>query len=373
MILKSIQLKNFRKHKIISLDFSDRLNYIIGGNGQGKTTILEAVFYLCTTRSHNTKSDSEAVSFSENEFEITGKFRGMTESNTRVHYVLNQNKKSYFKDNKQVARASDVIGKFPVVLLSPEDHSITQGSPSERRRFVDSVISQANETYLRNLIDYNKVLKQRSSLLNQLRETRNNLPGRILEELQAWSSVLVQTGSYLIKQRKKFIDGFIEYVTDSYGVIMDTAEKPGIEYSFLNDYKNFDIEDEFKRQLEERKEEEIARGTNLIGPQRDDFIFSIDGYNLKTFGSQGQHKTFQVVLRFAEFFYLKELTGTEPIFLLDDVFGELDAGRAGRISEYLTGVGQAIITVTDLADLSLLKRNEPDRLIKLYEGEVVYA
>jgi len=370
MILKSIQLKNFKKHKNISLDFSNRLNYIVGGNAQGKTTILEAIFYLCTTRCHNSKSDSEAVAFNENEFEIRGNFQGMTENNSRVYYSLNQNRKYYFKENKQVTRASDIVGKFPVVLLSPEDHSITQGSPAERRKFVDSVISQSNETYLRNLIDYNKILKQRSSLLNQLRDARNKV---LLEELQAWSSVLVQTGSYLIKQRKRFIDEFNEYVTGSYEVIMGYEEKPFIEYSFFNDYKRDDIEGKFRRQLEERKEEEIARGTNLVGPQRDDFIFSIYGNNLKTYGSQGQHKTFQVVLRFAEFFYLKEITGTEPIFLLDDVFGELDAQRAAKISDYLTGVGQAFITVTDLSDFSFLRRNESDKVIKLNQGQVIYA
>jgi DNA replication and repair protein RecF len=370
MILKSIQLKNFRKHKNISIDFSERLNYIVGENGQGKTTILESIFYLCTTKSHNSKSDTEVVAFNENEFEIMGKFRGITENNSRVYYTLSQNRKYYFKDDKQVSRAADVIGKFPVVLLSPEDHSITQGSPSDRRRFVDSVISQANETYLSNLIDYNKILKQRSALLNQLKETRNKI---FFDELQAWSSVLIQTGSYLIKQRKKFLKEFSDYVSGSYEVIMGSEEKPFVEYSFLNGYKRDDIEDEFKRQLQERREEEIIRGTNLIGPQRDEFIFSIDNCNLKIYGSQGQHKTFQVVLRFAEFFYLKELTGTEPIFLLDDVFGELDAKRAERISDYLTRVGQAFITVTDLADFSFLKRNEMDKIIKLSGGELKYA
>src|SRR5690606_2278116 len=115
-----------------------------------------------------------------------------------------------------------------------------------------------------------------------------------LDELQAWSSVLVQTGSYLIRQRMKFVKEFSEYICESYDIIMGSEEKPSVQYSFLNDYRDNDIEDEFKRQVEERKEEEIIRGTNLIGPQRDDFIFSIEGNNLKTFGSQGQHKTFQV-------------------------------------------------------------------------------
>lgn len=369
MILKSIQLRNFRKHKNIYLDFSEGLNYIVGGNGLGKTTILEAIFYLCTTKSFNSK-DSEAVTFNQNEFEIMGNFYGITENNSRVYYSLDQNKRYYFKDEKPVTRAADIIGKFPVVLLSPLDHSITQGSPGDRRKFVDSVISQSSETYLNNLLDYNRILKQRSSLLNQLKETKNKM---LLDELHAWSSVLSQTGSYLIRQRKKFVEDFLGYINRSYEEIMNSDEKPFIEYSYLNSYKGEDIEEEFSRQIIDKREEEIIRGLNLVGPHRDDFIFFIDEKNLKTYGSQGQHKTFQVALRFAEFFYLKEITGTEPVFLLDDVFGELDAQRAGKISEYLTKVGQAFITVTDLADFSFLKRNEKDKVIRLHNDEVKYA
>src|SRR5690606_36595830 len=188
-------------------------------------------------------------------------FYGITENNSRVYYSLDQNKRYYFKDEKPVTRAADIIGKFPVVLLSPLDHSITQGSPGDRRKFVDSVISQSSETYLNNLLDYNKILKQRSSLLNQLRETRNKM---FTEELNAWSSVLSQTGSYLIRQRKKFTQDFIEYINRSYEQIMGSEEKPLIEYSFLNGYKDDDIEEEFKKQLNEKRDEEIIRGMNLI-------------------------------------------------------------------------------------------------------------
>ena len=154
---------------------------------------------------------------------------------------------------------------------------------------------------------------------------------------------------------------------------MNNMEAPEILYSYLDGYLSDNIEEEFERQLSKRREEEIVRGTNLVGPQRDEFIFSINGKNLKTYGSQGQHKTFQVALRFAEFFYLNEIIGTEPIFLLDDVFGELDAYRAQKISEYLKEVGQAFITVTDLSDFSFLRRNETDRVIKIKSGEVTYA
>jgi DNA replication and repair protein RecF len=119
--------------------------------------------------------------------------------------------------------------------------------------------------------------------------------------------------------------------------------------------------------------EEIRRGTNLVGPHRDDFIFRINGRDLKKYGSQGQHKTFQIILRFAEYFYLKETIGREPIFLMDDVFGELDAYRAGKISEHLIDLGQAFITLTDFSNFAYLKKSDSDKVIKVFNGKTVYA
>jgi DNA replication and repair protein RecF len=370
MILSSIQLRNFRSHKNTTLNLSPRVNYIIGGNGQGKTSVIEAIFYLCTTKSHCAKIDREAVSFNEESFEITGRFRGATVNKVDARYSINENKKYYFRDEKRITRIIDIIGKFPVVLLTPDDHAITQGAPRERRKFIDSVISQASETYLRNLLEYNKTLRQRSALLSRIKEFKDK---KTSEELEAWSSILVRTGSYIIRQRKQFIEIFDEYINQSYKAIMEGEEKPSISYIHLEGYTGNEVEREFERLLIRRKEEEKARGTNLVGPQRDDFIFDINGYNLKTYGSQGQHKTFQVALRFAEFFYLKEITGITPIFLLDDIFGELDTNRASKISQYLTGVGQAFITSTDLSNLTFLKKGRSDMVIRLKAGEVTYA
>jgi DNA replication and repair protein RecF len=134
------------------------------------------------------------------------------------------------------------------------------------------------------------------------------------------------------------------------------------------------LEDCFEKILNEKAEDEIRRGTNLVGPHRDDFIFDINGISLKSYGSQGQHKTFQTVLRFAEFFYLKDKTGNIPIFLLDDVFGELDAERAAAISNYLSTVGQAIITLTDFGNSSFLKKGKEDKVIRIsMDGNITYA
>ena len=369
MILIEINLKNFRSHKETIIQFSEKLNFIVGGNGQGKTSILESVFYLCTTKSHNS-SDNEVVRFNESEFEINGSFENLTGNNVRVFYSLKENKKYYFKDNKQITRFADIIGEFPVVILTPADHAITQGSPADRRKFVDSVISQASDIYLNTLLDYNKTLRQRSSLLFQIKENRNN---NLTSELYVWTQRLVELGTEIIRYRKKFINEFEAYVKDSYKALMDIEEQPEIYYSFLEDYKGEDIEGRFKTLILDRGEEEIKKAQNLVGPQRDDFIFETNRLNLKTFGSQGQHKTFQVVLRFAEFFYLKEITGKSPIFLLDDVFGELDANRAAKISEYLRQVGQAVITLTDFGNFSFLQRNEEDKVIKLNGGKIIYA
>jgi DNA replication and repair protein RecF len=370
MFLSSICLKNIRRHTDIKIEFADKLNYIVGGNGVGKTTILESIYYLCTTKSCITSSDSEVVKIGETGFGIQGNFNSLTYDSVQINYSLNENKKAYILGSKQISKFSEIIGKFPVVLLSPADHSITQGSPAERRKFVDSVISQSSRTYLNHIFEYNKILKHRTYLLNRIRESNKEDDS----ELEAWNQKLINTGVEIIKHRKEFISEFKSYVDDSYLKILSEKEKPRIHYHYLGGMCVDNHADCFKQQLEQRQEDEIRRGNNLVGPHRDDFIFEINETNLKSYGSQGQHKTFQTVLRFAEFFYLKDKTGFSPLFLLDDVFGELDAERAAAISNYLSAVGQAFITLTDFANISFLKIRNEDKVIKISTvGSIAYA
>lgn len=370
MFLSSISLKNIRKHTDTRIEFTDKLNYIVGGNGVGKTTILEAIYYLCTTKSCVTTSDSEAVKIGEDRFNINGIFSGLTNDSVQIYYSIVDNKKTFLLSNKQINKFSDVIGKFPVVLLSPADHSITQGYPAERRRFVDSVISQASRTYLNLLLEYNRTLKQRSYLLNRIREN-----GRIEDqEIEAWNEKLVEVGTEIIKHRLSFVSEFVPYIKESFGKILGVKEEPGFSYYFLENNCEEDIESCFYSLLEKKREDEYRRATNLVGPHKDDFIFDINGMNLKSYGSQGQHKTFQTILRFAEYFYLKVKTGNNPIFLLDDVFGELDAERASAISEYLSTVGQAFITLTDFGNFAFLRTGKNDKIIKLKtDSKITYA
>ncbi len=370
MILNSVHLKNFRSHTDTKLNFSGELNFIIGGNGQGKTSILEAIYYLCTTKSCGSKSDSEVVNFSHDNFEVTGRFINITEDTARIFYSLLENKKYYFQNGKQIPRSADIIGKFPVVILTPADHSITQGAPADRRKFVDSVISQASNTYLKILLDYNKTLRHRSSLLTKIKEQRSKVK---MAELDAWTDKLISSGAELIRHRINFIEEFNIFVKESYKIIMEENEVPEIFYVFLDGYSGTDIESGFKELVNKKREEELRRASNLIGPHRDDFIFEINKMNLKNYGSQGQHKTFQTALRFAQFFYLNDRTGKTPLFLLDDVFGELDKNRSAKISEYLKHVGQAFITLTDFTNINFLNSSSRDCIIKLNNGQVEYA
>lgn len=211
MFLSSINLRNIRKHTDSRIDFTNKINYLIGGNGVGKTSVLEAIYYLSTTKSCVTSSDSEVAKLGENNFSIQGSFEGLTNDNVQVNYSGTDKKKTYILNSKHINKFSDIIGKFPVVLLSPADHTITQGYPADRRRFIDSVISQASKTYLHLLIEYNRIQKQRTSLLNRIRENNYKKDS----ELDAWNEKLVSTGVEIIKHRADFITEFEVYIRDS--------------------------------------------------------------------------------------------------------------------------------------------------------------
>lgn len=370
MVLSHIYLKNIRKHENLKVTFANKLNYIVGRNGVGKTTILESIYYLCTSKSCISKQDVEVLSFGKDSFEISGEFTELTRDNVKVMYSALENKKQYLLNHKPIQKAASVIGNFPVILLTPADRFITQGGPADRRKFVDSVISQSTKTYLKILLEYNRILKQRAYLLIKIRDGKNN---DTLLQLEAWTQKLMQNGIEIINYRKKFTEKFKSYISESYKRIMGSEEIPDVTYSYLGGYQGNELNEQFALSLNERKDDEIRRAANLVGPHRDEFIFLLDGKPLRSFGSQGQHKTFQVSLRFAEFFYIRDLTGKTPVFLLDDVFGELDANRTSKISSYLSEVGQAFITLTDFGNFSFLKTGSEDKIVKINNGSNAYA
>jgi DNA replication and repair protein RecF len=301
---------------------------------------------------------------------VKGDFNDSVNNSVRVTYSNDTNKKGLFIDDKQMYRASALIGKFPVVTLTLSDHSNTFGSPGDRRKFVDSVISQSNITYLDLLLEYNKTLRQRSSLLNQIRERGDRA---LLSELDTWTSVMIELGTELVKHRIDFVAEFNGFLKNAYYYIMGSDEVPEIYYAFYGETDKEKINDVYSENYNKEKENELRRGLNLIGPHRDEYYFKINDFELRKFGSQGQHKTFQIALRFAEFFYLKEKSNKTPIFLMDDIFGELDANRSRKISSYLSDIGQAFVTLTDLANIGFLNFGSRDKKMLVEGGKVSSA
>lgn len=376
MTLKSLELKNFRIYNNTKIDFSPNINYLIGGNGQGKTSLLEAIYFMCTTKNFKSASDTELMRFSGVDYSVEGLFTNITDDSVRIYYSAAENRRTYSLNNKIVSRTSEIIGRFPIVLLTPGDHDITQGTPADRRKFFDSVISQSGSNYLLNLIEYGKILKNRSSLLNTITYSfRNDL----LEELDAWDQKLVSVGSLIIIHRRNFVKQFLPFFFDAYKSVTKKDDIPGIKYSFLNnnnsssDMEPGDIEERFRTLLIQRKDEELKRAMNLVGPHRDEFIFALNNNQLRAFGSQGEHKTFQVALRFAQYFYLKEKLNRTPIILLDDVFGELEAKRASAISDHLQDLGQTFVTLTDFSNFSLFEKKSNNLIINIKDGTANYA
>jgi DNA replication and repair protein RecF len=308
--------------------------------------------------------------FGEQYFDAKGTLSDSVDNNVRIFFELEKGKKNFYLDDKTIYNSSAIIGKFPIVTLVQSDHAITQGAPADRRRFVDSVISQASHAYLEILLEFNKTLKQRSSLLTQIKENRNN---NLFDQLEAWTESLIITGSEIIKHRSNFAAEFNSYLADAYKHVIENIEIPHLEYFTISEIDGQNIHHKFREELNSKREDEIRRGMNLVGPHRDDYIFFIDDLELKRFGSQGQHKTFQISLRFGQFFFMKEKLNKTPIFLMDDVFGELDVFRAGKISEYLPQIGQTFITMTDLTKLENLNNNKENLLIKIENGKAAYA
>ena len=348
MKLQRLVLESFRNHKQTIVDCSLGVNLFLGDNGEGKTNILEGISYLCLSKSFFSVNDTIVMNIERNGFTASGMF--LSDGNiffeVRVMFDKQKNQKLITVNKTKIDKASSLIGRFPVVILSPEQSAITIGSPSDRRRFVDFVVSQSNRAYLECLIDYRRILKQRNKILSERLFSRKENDAA----LQSWNEQLVHVGAVLIKKRTEFIEDFQSLVINSYAKLTGTGEQPGITYlpSFECTSRDSDaIEAAFYQALQDHHQEEYRIGYSLVGPHRDEFLFQINKLDARSFASQGQHKTFLVALKLAEFFYLKEQCNETPILLLDDVLSEMDGRRSQQLLEATAELGQVFITSTD--------------------------
>lgn len=346
----TVDIENFRNHTRSTLMCADGVNAVIGDNGQGKTNIVEAISYLCLTKSFYASGDTVTLKIGEERFSIRGSFEsdGGVTRRVEAQYEKELGHKSILINGMAVETMSSVIGEFPVVVLSPEQGGITNGAPGERRKFLDIVIAQSSKAYLQELLEYRKILRQRNKILMEAKLARRDCS----ETLEPWGEALVETGSRLTYRRKQFVREFSHDILRSYKTIAGDRETPGIKYEPSVPAENAEsveaIKELFAEELRSKEGEEQRLGMTAVGPHRDEVELLIDGINVRKFASQGQHKTMLIGLKLAEVAYLKERCGETPILLLDDVFSELDEHRSERLVQRLEGLGQVFVTATDL-------------------------
>lgn len=345
MILTSLELTDFRNYSDISIEFGERKNFLIGNNAQGKTNILEAIYLLCLSRSFRTSYEKEAIRFSASHYTIKGIFKFDTGNVQTVIFHCSQEKGKQIKINrKRLNRASELIGNFPIVLSSPDEYVLTIGPPPGRRKFVDILLSQVYKKYLSYLKDYHRIVQQRNTILSNWK-----ISGvKTTSIIDPWDLRLAEIGSNIVEYRNQFTTSFSEILKNIYSELVTKNEELTFHYRpniFSNN--NDEIQTFFLKRLKQTRHKEIQSGTSLTGPHRDDFVFNINGQQLRKFGSRGQHKTVLLSLAIAQFDLIKEKTQEVPIILIDDLYSEIDSEREKKIINRLNKMGQVFITATE--------------------------
>ena len=363
MHLRSLRLHSFRAHADTRIDLAPGVNLFVGPNGAGKTNLLEAVHYLCLSKSFLTSTDSHAVQRGATFMEIEGQFESERLSGTRVRlaYAPAEGKRA-FVNGAPLERLAELVGRVPVVVLSPSDHLLTDGGPSERRRFLDQTLSQAFPVYLDDLMKYRRALKQRNALLLQMRRGKSFAPGT----MEAWNEELATLGARIVGRRRRFLDRFAGFLREAYDLLGATGEEPSATYAPSvgadGDEPSPEADvDEFRRALTRAARREREMGRTLVGPHLDEITLQLDGFDVRPYASQGQHRTMGLAMRIATALFLRDHLDEPPVLLLDDVFGPLDPERTRAVFDLLDSdaVGQSLVTAArsepfaDALDFSL--------------------
>lgn len=359
MYVKKLKLINYRNYENLEIDLGKHVNVFMGDNAQGKTNILEAIYYCGFAKSHRTSKDKELINWNG---DIS--FISVSVAKDRLDKKIDIN---ILKDGKKVIRVNSIkinkigelFGTFNVVMFSPEDLKIIKDSPGVRRRFIDMELCQLDSKYYYNLVQYNKVMNERNIVLKN-----KNLD---LDMLDIYDMQLANFGSYIIEKRLLYLKSLNKYSEDIHKEI--TSGKEIIEFKYNSTIKNLNnIQDEFYETLIKNRKRDVDKGITSHGPHRDDFSVYINNVDTKSFGSQGQQRTAVLTMKFASLRIIKEITGEYPVLLLDDVLSELDFNRKRYILKSINDI-QTIITCTGIEDLSDYL-DKDSKLFKVKEGIV---
>ncbi len=357
MIIKSLELMNFRNYEFLDLKFSEGTNILYGDNAQGKTNVLEAIYLSATTKSHKGSKDKDIVGFDKEEAHIRT-YLAKEGIEYKIDMHLRKNKsKGVAVDGQKLKKAADLLGLLNVVFFSPEDLSIIKNGPAERRRFVDMELCQLDNFYLYNLNHYNKIVNQRNKLLKDM-----YFNPQLKDTLNIWDSQLVSFGSKIIERRRMFVGQLNEIIYGIHKKLSGDREELIIKYEP-------DVEiDDFETILKKIQEKDIKLKQTSVGPHRDDFSFMTGNIDIRKFGSQGQQRTAALSLKLSEIEIVKKITKDTPVLLLDDVLSELDSNRQNYLLNSIGNI-QTIITCTGL-DEFVNNRFEINKVFKVVEGTI---
>lgn len=338
MIIKSIELSNFRNYEHLDITFDEGTNILYGDNAQGKTNILEAAYVSGTTKSHKGSRDKEMIRFDQTESHI----KTLVEKNEKEYQIdihLKKNKAKGIAINKvPIKKASELFGILNIIFFSPEDLNIIKNGPAERRRFIDAELCQLDKIYLSDLTNYNKILNQRNKLLKDLYFNPS-----LKETLPVWDMQFVNYGKKIIARRNQFIMELNEVVHDIHYKISGGREEMVIKYE--PNIEDIFFEDELIRV----KEKDLKYAQTSVGPHRDDLKISVGDIDVRKFGSQGQQRSCALSLKLSEIKLVEQTIHDKPVLLLDDVLSELDHNRQNYLLQAIDDT-QTIITCTGLDD-----------------------
>ena len=350
-ILEKIVISDFRNIGLQELEFSPNVNCISGNNGEGKTNLLDAIYYLSMTKSAFASSDRFNFRHGTEEFSLSGTYRMENGLSSRfsIKAALKGDKKLR-RDDKAYDKVSDHIGILPVVMVSPSDISLVSESGEERRRFVNSVLSQMDREYMASMQQYNRLLQQRNRMLKDFSMDRT-----LLEVIDMRMASVAEP---VYQARKRFVEDLLPVVREYYRLLSGDSETVGIEYESELSKASLDM------LLEASYERDCAMKYTTSGIQRDDFIFTMNGHPIRRYGSQGQQKSFLVALKFAQYEVMKRNYGFAPVLLLDDVFDKLDMNRISNLLQMVASneFGQIFITDSNKVRMSgIVDRITSDR------------
>ena len=363
MILRKISIINYRNIETANIELSPKFNCFVGKNGMGKTNFLDAVYYLSFCRSNITTVDAQVLRHEQEFFVIEGDYTNEIGDDERIYCGMKRGQRKHFKRNKkEYKRLSQHIGLIPIIYVSPYDTNIIDSGSDERRRMMDMVIAQYDNEYLQALNNYNKALQQRNALLKVEEE-----PDPLLFDM--WEQQMASEGTTIFQKRTVFVEQLKPVFERIYKKVANADETVSLNYSSHG--QRGDLLEIIRR---DRAKDRIM-GFSLHGIHRDELEMTLDGYPVKREGSQGQHKTFAIALKLAQFDFLKNTNSkTTPILLLDDIFDKLDASRVQQIISLVAGddFGQIFITDTNRQHLDgLLRQGDFDyRLFSVEDGNI---